>query len=215
MKLTCEVINRTRAPIIRFQIADQTGELWVDPLEYLAHCSRSSFKEALGALYYLHPWKTRTLSSKKDCYVSALHLPNKEIVYQFEFSSFYSSYCFDEEAKVLIEASSIGRDDSVFELSYQTSPRGQSRFHKRFVVRLCYRDLCRVIVSAFDRAIKKYGFLGLGNDVIGNDEVVMRHFLFLKAYLFDRLEELETTTTNEEPRSNFLKECELLMAPLE
>ena len=214
MELTCELINRTAAPMIRFQIENQIGMLWIDPQNYIDHCSRSSFKEVLGALYYLHPSKTRVPTAEKDTYLCGLHLPSHEVVYQFGFSCFYSSPYFDEEARVLMEARSIGHEDSVFELSYQTCPRGKARSTFRFVVRLRYRDLCRVIVTAFDRAIKKYGFLGLGNDVIGNDEVVMRHFLFLKAYLLDRLEELETTTTNEEPRSNFLKECELLIAEL-
>ena len=214
MELTCEVINKTTGPVIRFQIADRIGELWIDSQDFIDHSFRSSFKDVLGALYYLHPSKNRVSSAEKDDYLSALHLPDKTIVYQFEFNRFYSSRRFDEEASVLFEAKTIGSIDSVIEMTYRTCPKGKANWVNRFAVRLRYRDLCRVIVTAFDRAIKKYGFLGLGNDLIANDDLIMRHFLFLKAYLLDRLAELEIMTTNDESKSNFMKECELLMVDL-
>ena len=214
MELICEVINKTKAPVIRFQIENRIGELWIDPQNEIDHSCRSSFKDALGALYYLNPLKNRVASSEKYDYLTALHLENKEIVYQFQFLRFYSSHRFDEEARVLIEAKTIGSADSVMELTYQICPQDIVRYRNCFTVRMRYRDLCRVIVTAFDRAVKKYGFLGLGSDLIGNDSLVMRHFLFLKAYLLGRLEDLEVLTTNEQPRSNFKKECELLVADL-
>jgi hypothetical protein len=214
MELTCEVINKTTGPVIRLQIADRIGELWIDSQDFIDHSFRSSFKDVLGALYYLHPLKNRVSSPEKDDYLSTLHLPDKAIVYQFEFNRFYSSRQFDEEASVLFEAKTIGSIDSVIEMTYRTRPKGKVHWVNRFAVRLRYRDLCRVILTAFDRAIKNYGFLGLGNDSIDNDNFVMRHFLFLKAHLLDRLADLEIMTTNDEPKSDFMKECELLMVDL-
>ena len=214
MELTCEVINKTTGPVIRFQIADRIGELWIDSQDFIDHSFRSSFKDVLGALYYLHPSKNRVSSSEKDDYLSALHLPDKTIIYQFEFNRFYSSRRFDEEASVLFEAKTIGSIDSVIKMTYRICPKGKAHWMNRFAVRLRYRDLCRVIVMAFDRSLKKYGFLGLGNDSIANDDLVMRHFLFLKAYLLDRVADLDVMTTNDEPCSNFLKECEVLMTDL-
>ncbi len=79
-----------------------------------------------------------------------------------------------------------------------------------------FKPFCYSLVKTIDDAFKRYGFMGTDEGVFHDREFILAHFLYMKAYVLDRLDlvEIKYQESRVEPISSFEKEIELLKLPM-
>ena len=168
-----------------------------------------SFFHFLGVLYYYAPEHVDSNNFEMDQYID-------EFAYLSDGSEWAWKTEFDWCAEPHVMTWSIEREitkNPDFNLKVKcTTNRNHPEMTTLFNQEVSFKDFCFSVVKAVDDAIKRNGFMGIDQGVSHDRQFVLTHFLYLKAYVLDRLDliRIEYEGEQKEPISSFKNEIELL-----
>ena len=172
----------------------------------------------LGVLYCMHP------QCPLGCLERELYLNDyldKDEVGQLEvYHGDRARFNWDGEGRKIIwsmqKARNENRAQSQLSVNLQHFQNDQLIADKTYEIG--YRALTEAVVRCLDAFIREYGLVAIGRDAFSGDFFRVRRFIFLKAYVLGRLNEVllreDPTKMSVAKKSDFAAEMSILTAPL-
>ena len=168
-----------------------------------------SFFHFLGILYYYCPEHVDSNNFEMEKYIDEFAYldDGSEWAWKTEFD-----WCAEPQVMTWsIEREITSNEDFNLKIKCTTNLR-QSEMTTLFNQEVSFKNFCFSVVKAVDESIKRNGLMGIDQGVFHDREFVLSHFLYLKAYVLDRLDLVAIKYDGEkkEPISKFKNEIELL-----
>ena len=170
----------------------------------------------LGVLYYFSPEFADCDNSEIHEYIDEFNCLDDssgdecELAYRTEFDWFAEPQYFvwNIERELTLNAD--------FKLKIRCTTNYEREMTTIIDTEVPFKEFCFSVVKAVDKSIKRYGFVGMDVGTYKCRDFNLSHFLYLKAYVLDRLDLIETTfdIQTDEVFSSFEKELELLKIPM-